>query len=100
MESIITKGVILAHNEGAFFIEAKVIDGFVNLLTAFFEGVDAISIPYHSTSVMKRNPSLLFIRPFLVQVVLFVWSYAFSLSIQRNLGAVLAPRGDILDGCV
>ena len=29
-----TKGVILVHNEGPF-IEAKVIDGFVNLLKAF-----------------------------------------------------------------
>ena len=41
---------------GTFFIEAKVIDGFVNLLKVFFEGVDIItvldfagnSIPYHS----------------------------------------------------
>ena len=65
MESIIIKGVILVHNERAFFIEAKVIDGFVNLLKAFFEGVDVITvldfpgnrIPYHSTSALKRKSS-------------------------------------------
>ena len=39
MKSIIVKGVILVHNEGTFFIEGKVIDGFVNLLKVFFEGV-------------------------------------------------------------
>ena len=27
MKSIITKGVILVHNDGTFFIEAKLIDG-------------------------------------------------------------------------
>ena len=31
MKSITIKGVILVHNEGTFFIEAKVIDDFVNL---------------------------------------------------------------------
>ena len=31
MESRIIKGVILVHNEGAFFIEAKVIHGFVGV---------------------------------------------------------------------
>ena len=71
MKSIIVKGVILVHNVGTFFIEAKVIDGFVYLLKVFFEGVDVItvldfagnSIPYHSTSVLKRNSSYFFIRP-------------------------------------
>ena len=60
MKSIIIKGTILVHNEGTFFIEAKVIDGFVHLLKVFFEGVDVIAvldfagdnIPYHGTSVL------------------------------------------------
>ena len=58
IKSIIIKGVILFHNDGTFFIEAKVIDDFANLLKVFFGGVDVItvldfagdSIPYHSTS--------------------------------------------------
>ena len=40
MKSIIIKGVILVHNEGALFIKAKVIDGFAYLLKVFFKGVD------------------------------------------------------------
>ena len=32
MKSVIINGVILVHNEGTFFIKAKVIDGFVYLL--------------------------------------------------------------------
>ena len=37
MKSIIIKGVILFHNEGTFFIEAKGIDGFVYLLKVFLK---------------------------------------------------------------
>ena len=57
MKSIIIKGVILVHNEGTFFIEAKFIDGFEYLLKVFFEGVDVITVldfardsifPHHS----------------------------------------------------
>ena len=36
MKSIIIKGVIVVYNEGTFFIEAKVIDDFVNLQKSSF----------------------------------------------------------------
>ena len=66
MKSIIIKGVILFYNEGTFFIEAKVIDGFVYLLKLFFEGVDVIpvldfawdSIPYLIIVPLRLRESL------------------------------------------
>ena len=45
MKSVIIKGVILVHNEGTFFIEAKVIE-------LFFEGVDQTILFFPLSQIM------------------------------------------------